>query len=350
MKYRVLIFMAKERLSAVDVDADGKADDISINGNDMMLYTSKEQIREFSLYLKNYYNIDSFSELEMAFLVIKFDAVMENVHVLLEEIKDAAECNLVSVEKLLPWMAFKERMLKANIEVQMKAFDIVYTVSMDSNMAMKCRIGGTGEQAFILSADQFARYNCLGKDSLFGCEEEIEKLHTQVKELERQLQEEKYKAETAENTLQRIVSKIYEMRDKKECNVRRNICRIKCTDQKKEDCLCERGKYVLKVKFCNDNTEIVKKDQIIARVSVDEKKQDYGSIVGSVLVSRVLTEAINNAYSLKDLDFVIKATCDGRIFWLQESETEVVYGSDVAIIGDLSDTKEDVMKWYGKNK
>ncbi len=102
-------------------------------------------------------------------------------------------------------------------------------------------------------------------------------------------------------------------------------------------------------KWWNDNTEIVKKDQIIARVSVDEKNQDYESIDGSLFVSRILT-TLNNAYGPKDLNFVIKATCDGRIFWLQEPETEVIYGSDIAIIGDVSDTKEDVMKWYGKNK
>ena len=47
MKYRTLIFMAKHRMAAIDIGANDKADVISIDGNNVMEYTSGTQIREF---------------------------------------------------------------------------------------------------------------------------------------------------------------------------------------------------------------------------------------------------------------------------------------------------------------
>ena len=59
MKYCILIFMAKDRLAAIDIGADGMADEISINGNDTMPYASEDEIREFCQHIKDYYNLKS---------------------------------------------------------------------------------------------------------------------------------------------------------------------------------------------------------------------------------------------------------------------------------------------------
>ena len=47
----------------------------------------------------------------------------------------------------------------------------------------------------------------------------------------------------------------------------------------------------------------------------------------------------------------ITAAESGRIFFLKENVEEMKSADDdIAIIGDLSDTKEDVMEWYRKIK
>ncbi len=357
MKYRVLIFMAKDRLAAIDVGTDGKVDEISIDGNDMMMYSSKAQVRGFCQHIKNYYNIEAFSDLEMSVSVLRFDATMEDTFALLEEIKGAGECNLVGAEKVIAWLALKEGLLKAGTAIQVKAFDIVYSVSLSGDMVWRCQIGGTEGHPFMLSKEKFAAYNHLGEGSLFGYEDEInelckkydielEKKEQRIKALEQQLLDEKKKT-----------SDINRILEEKERNIKRYICRLR-SDQKlkMKDSLNTSGffskvsatvyggegtsrKDVYYLVCCCNSGAIVKKGQTIGKVKV------YQEIWRG-------KDRLSNETRCPDADFVIKAEEPGRIFWLyySHSESEFEYGSDIAVVGDVSDTKEDAMRWYEKNK
>ena len=46
----------------------------------------------------------------------------------------------------------------------------------------------------------------------------------------------------------------------------------------------------------------------------------------------------------------IKTTCDGRIFYLDIAGKQVKDQDAVAIIGEPSDTREEVLKWYKEIK
>ena len=65
MQYRVLVLISKEKLTAMDIGADGNVEAISIEGNEIMTYKSEEEIKDFCQYLKDYYNIVCFRLLDL---------------------------------------------------------------------------------------------------------------------------------------------------------------------------------------------------------------------------------------------------------------------------------------------
>lgn len=355
MDYRVLIFMTREMLAAIDIDTGGKTDTISLDGNDVMGYSSQEEIREFCQHIKNYYNIDAFSDLGMAIFILRFDAVMEDVSVLLKEIQEATEYNLLSVEKVLPWIVLKEGLLKPDTTIQIRTFDVVYTVSLGNDFVMQCQIGGEKEHSFVLPKEKLAECDHLSEKVLFGDEEGknalSKKYDREIEKLKKQLEVEKEKTKAAENNLTKIVSKIYEIREEKKRNASRTICKMQCKDKEVERKflannlqnnsiyssylfgLWKIDEYFFYIKYCHYDAEVIEKGQKIAKVEVWSK-----NCVDEKGVRRS-TE-----------DFIIKATASGRLFWLQEPETELSYGADIAVIGDVSDTKEEILKWYAKNK
>lgn len=368
MDYRVMIFMAGERLAAIDIGPDGKTDAISIDGNEVMEYNSGKEIKEFCQYIKNYYNIDAFSDLGMSVFILRFDAVMEKVFALLEEIRGAAEYNVVSVEKLLPWMAMKEGVLKSGTAIQMRTFDIVYTVSLNNDMVMKCQSGGEKEHSYLLPKEKFAECDYLSKNILSGDEEEKNELRKKyeieiankeerIKELERKLLEEKEKTREVENRLAEALTDIQKNEIEKEHNANRCICRLQCVNKEKDRMFVEQNlkgdshdnlsclnvlgsllgsvRYIFHWEKCCSNGEIVKKGQKMAMA----KAYSYFGMEG---------EFSKSPHRCSDNDFIIKAEVSGRLFWLQEPETELAYGADIAVIGDVSDTKEETMRWYEK--
>lgn len=385
MDYRIMVFIARDRLAALDIGTDGKSDTISIDGNNIMKYSSQKEIKEFCQYIKNYYNIEAFSELTMSISVLRFDAVMKDVFVLLQEIQEAAEYNFLSAEKLLPWIALKEGMLKAGTEIQIKVFDLVYTVSLCHNMIMHCQLDCEKEHSVILSEEKLAEWDHLSKNVFFGNKEEkaelCKKYDEEIKKLKQQLSEEKSNRQAADERFEKIKSIIYEIRDKKERNASRRIIRMQCADKEKADVFSndyystpdsssnlsglgaffalsasivgqKNRKFVFRLANCCKNAEIVKKRQKIAVVQVyycyveDEKDAS----VSEMLIIGLAENGFEHMCRDSDKDFVIYAAASGRLFWLHEQETKFVYGNDIAVLGDVTDTREDVMKWYEENK
>lgn len=370
MEYRVLIFMARERLAAIDIDSGGKTDTISLDGNDVMEYSSQVEIREFCQHIKNYYNIDAFSDLGMSIFILRFDAVMEDVSVLLKEIQEAAEYNLLSVEKVLPWIALKEGVLKAGTAIQLRTFDIVYTLGLDNELKMHCQIGGEREHSINLPKEKFAEYDHLSKNILFGDEEEKKELSKkydieignkdkQIKKLEKELLKEKDKAKATENEVKKVNTELDEIKEERERNANRLICRLKCANEKIDRKFSENHlesnligclgiitsalgnkRYKFHYKKCCNNAEVVKKGQKIAVAEF------YYCYENALLEKSGIDPWIRSS----EEDFAITAKASGRLFWLQKPEAELTYGVDIVVIGDVSDTKEEVMRWYEKNK
>ena len=49
-----------------------------------------------------------------------------------------------------------------------------------------------------------------------------------------------------------------------------------------------------------------------------------------------------------EIDFELLSDIDGKLFYLVNEGDVVEIGTDIAIVGNLSDTREDVLNWYKK--
>lgn len=356
MDYRVLIFMAKNRLAAIDIDGDDVADVISLDGNDVMVYMSKEQIKEFCEHIKEYYNIDQFSDLKMEISILRFDAVMKDAFMLMNFLQEgeACVCNLVSVEKLLPWIAMKEGLLKAGTTIQIKTFDLVYAVALDKDLVLQCRketetVGK--ELPFDFPKEKFAEYYHLSKKNLFDYEEEKrewqKKIDDAMQEKERQIGELKKQLQATQKKLKKSEDNLLEsQRDLNErlSNANRQICYLRSTNKEK-DKICtndvNRGSDALtySIMHCFNTGAMVEKGTKIAMVTVKTLFDTFLNSWG--------TPSFEYYKEIVKYKFDIKAGEAGRLFWLHETVTEgIAYGDAIAVIGNESDTKADVMKWY----
>lgn len=366
MDYRVLIFMTKDRLAAIDIDSEDVPDTISMDGNEDMSYASEAQIEEFCEHIKEYYNMDRFSDGRMEISILRFDAVMEDTFCLFNILQreGAGECNLVSAEKFLPWVALKEGLLKVGTAVQMKAFDLIYTVTLDNDRKLTCQCGGTGEvQPFIVTKEEIARYNYISKNALSGGEEEKKAYEKALKEMEReraklekQLKEAQKKQQEAQKKQQKAetdVAKMQAVLEERQHNVSRQICYLRCSDKAKDkiyrgvdadDIISRIGiKYEYSIKYWRNTGDTIAKGAEIAEVTV--KKKGNASVLG---ISGILFPV---ATAMEEEKFSIKTQTCGRLFWLHETvSAEILYGDAIAVIGDESDTKADALKWYTENK
>lgn len=358
MDYRVLIFMAKDRLAAIDVDEDDVPDPVSLNGKDVMAYTSEAQIKVFCEYVKEYYNIDQFSDLGMEISILRFDAAMKDTFVLLNLLQEGGVgvCNLVSVEKLLPWIAVKEGLLKAGTVVQMKTFDLVYTVALDKDMILQCYLGNIAEgHMFDFPKEKFAEYYHLGKKNLFGCEdekrewqkkldEEIEKREKQIEELDKQLLTALLKIKTLGDNLAESQRAL----DERQGNAGRRVCYLKCATREKDIMYTAPmfgEEHYWSFRHLFGTGVVVSKGTKIAEVIVRKKLTEDEARLKGMWGTTALLMGLSGALSSEE--FTIKAETAGRLFWLSEEVPEkIAYGDAIAVIGNESDIKADVMKWY----
>ena len=341
MRYQVLILMAKEKLAAMDVDADGKAEAISIEGNAVMKYGSEDGVKEFCRYLKDYYNIEEFSDIDLSITVIRFDALQHDTICMFEQLKAAGDCNLISVERLLPLLVLKEGVLKPGRTVLVEIFGSTYSVGISNNLKIECKKGGKGQDKLKLPVERLSLYyyfdanNLIdNKSELKRCQEEFQRELSEKKDLlnqfEKRMQDERARADTAEAKIEWMYSYICQIKNQKSRSVERCICKFK---EKKENVkrspswltLLTPVKY--QIEYVVDNLDILKKYQRVA------------------IARGYCNDTRNSAY-----DTFITASGDGRVYLLKKSGAIIHDGDAVAIIGDLSDSREEIMQWYEKNK
>lgn len=349
MQYQVIILLSEEKIAAMDVSTDGRMEAISIEGNDVMAYGPKEELKDFCQCLKDYYSIENFSELEMSISIIKFDAISDNAVYLFEEIKTAKECNLIGIEKLLPLLVLKEGLAKPDIVLQAEIFGIGYSIRISGDLKFECKQEIIGKNQLEIPVKRLSLLYSLDGNNWIDNKQELEKCQEEfrnemnckealIKKLEHELGElqmEKAKADAA-------LEKAKQMLEQKSRNVKRYVCKFikRCSPQSSSnspwssnftsifssvDDWLYRAEY--RIAYFVDNGDIVKQYQEIARV-----------------------DAYYLDKRMKEFVYRVRAGEGGRVYCLMSSDATIKDGDAVALIGDLSDTKEDVMSWYEKNK
>lgn len=349
MQYRVLILISKEKLTAMDIGADGSVEAISIEGNETMTYKSEEEVKEFCQYVKDYYNIECFSDIDMSISVIRFDASQHHVICLFEEIKIANECDIISIEKLLPLLVLKEGLVKPDITLQVEIFGSAYSVWVSNDLKLQCIRGEVGKNKVELPIAKLSLYYCFDANNLIDNKEELEKCQEEfrrelshkeklINKLKKNIQAEKARADAAE-------AKVETLSDQKSKSAKRYICKF---DKK-----CPLNAYntifsaIWGRGFAGDDLE--------KKFAADDLEYRIVHVVSdSDVVKKNQKIAVAQAYycglRMSSYDMVITAVEDGRVYRLMDSHLTIKEGDAVALIGDLLDNKEDIMQWYEKNK
>ncbi len=351
MRYQVLILMAEEKLAAMDVDTEGRAELISVEGNTVMKYSSAEEAKDFCRYLKDYYNIERFSDIDLSITVVRFDAPQHAAVCLLEAIKDADECNLVSAEKLLPLLLLKEGIVKPDKVLQVEIFGITYLAEINGDLKIVCKKGGEERDKLNLPVERLSLYYCFDANHLIDDQSELRKCQDEFqKELSRKedmLKAEKERADAAEAKIEKLFQIVKRIKDQKNKNAKRYVCRVRIENN--NDSVL--GVLVSSMIFTyRAGVRVAAPRSLSGKINyrIEYAVNDSDVVINNQRIA--IAKAYLNGERMSNFDIDIKAPAVGRIFCLMSKDSTVRDGDAVALIGDLADSKEEIIQWYEKNK
>lgn len=354
MQYKIIVFITEEYLKALDVTEEDRFSDISIEGNKRMRYFREKDADRFCDYIRMFYNINQFSELDIFALIVDATKTEEKRRVA-EYIFDAlcgCKRSLLGAEQILPILVNMKKMLGASQEIRVCFLGEHYLVQADEEFRISVR-AEEGEAELVLDESAAAGiYYFKGTDSLSRkLRPELEEKEERIKALEGRLEEAKREAadlwlwlKGAEKEKKGLQEEIERLR--LEHKKRRENARIICYADKRsfEGNFDVDQNEKLRVRFAVANGELVSRHQHIA----------------TLLRGPFLLFSNPQAYS----------HVRGRFFHLVEEEKEkknesglgvtrsITYsffgkegiepGTAVAIIGAEDDTEEEVMEWYAK--
>ena len=340
--------MTSNLLRAVDISNNGECEIISIDGNTELEYKKNLDIEQFCEYLKEVYNIEKFSELDISVLLVKAGAREEDVNYLDNLLKEVSDKNIVGAEKVIPFVISAQGLVKQNSTLMVNIMNSFYKIEMDNQLNLRCTSISYAKDSMELTGDMFQIFFDFKGISMKNDEEEIakkekENLQKEQKYLEKEKQlKEDYEKEIAKlkGMLECSKNELAQSRHNEELhkkqveelkkNAKRSLCLFNCDDT--ESSIMESGFYINKLTFLVGEGSIVKENQEIANLSLID----------------------NDSWGLVRLDSIgtIRTKTAGRLFYLFKNgkKQEFQRGDAVAIVGDLSDTKEDVMNWYNSIK
>lgn len=327
MKYKLLLFISATRLAAYNVDEEGTVNAVSIYGNREMEYETLDGVEEFCKEIKNQYNVSDFSDIPMFITVINLGADMQFVENLIEEVKKAEGWNLIGAEKVLPVVALKESLLKNTQTVNVEVLSQRYTLHMDKNHVISCGKCEEADAVVPVSLEKFAVFERFNADGLQGNEDELEQFRKStkksqkiIKEQEQELNEMQKRIELVELKWTEAVEEINKLKKEKEIRKNRVLCRANFLGSND-------GYYYLHGRFSNPKEE---------SILLDYERKDGQLVKNGECV----------AYGKGNRRCYVKANAEGRIFYIHGSGKKIKDGDDLAIICDVSDTKEEALKWY----
>ena len=231
MDYKNIIFLTKDSIKAVDVGLDGSCDVISLNGHEEIPCKTAQDLKGFCDCLKDAYNIDEFSDLDIETLVIYGKVKNEMLFALHELLKECKQINMIDIEKVIPIIAEKKGLLSEEEKILVEYAGMYYQLHCGADhMVQVCFAKASEDNCVHLQNEDF---NILYyyKNQMAVSAEAIKKIEAEYRsEMETLKQEfavveEKLNKENAE-----LVNKVREYEAqlcaKKEAEKRNNFKRI----------------------------------------------------------------------------------------------------------------------------
>lgn len=351
-----LILMTADTLMAVDIDSDGRDEYVSLEGNISMTYQSRSETQRFDQYIRDYYNIDQYESLETSLLVLQCGADPVNAQYLCSLFSGAAAFGTIDVRYILPLLVAAQGWMEKTDEVHLSVLGVQYTVFTNEHRQLCCRVsadGGAevrvlqpGQLGFLFRPDAGAFRQDTERLQKAVRQLEAEKLRTE--EIIRKLQEQEtaYKKRIAEleDDITALQKTAAEQAEKIRSFEWRTRNARRCVVTFDRNMTAETTDLIWG--FSKTIAHIAALTALSYEYHIQLKLSNGDIIQSSTLVASVKAVSPSFGEDAGIRTIPIVAPQDGRIFYLVEANAEVKNGDAIAIIGDIADTRMDVMNWY----
>ena len=347
MNYNLLICISSKEWVAIDVDSTGKCDRISFDGNESLTVESNEMLLHFCTQICNYYNIDSFKDIDLNIKIVLISEYSNLIADMFSKMKDVNRINVISAENIIPIYILKNCNLKPGSKMDIKCLGDILSIKVDNNLMISFVNDSMGNE-IIIEPESFSylfRFDC---KNLISNEFEIKNLEdkwkkktkekqTEIDELKKNYLDLKKQYDNLEQMYQELQNEV----NKQKIDEMRTIVRFS------DDYLKKSNSESSKVFFYNRYYEQKKFSCKLLKSDGDIVRQ------GTSLIE--IDEMVRSSLSLGEWrengnKCFIKAITDGRIFYLIKNGDVVKDNDAVAILTDSTDNRIGVMNWYKKMK
>lgn len=180
MDYQLIIFLSKKELMAVDITEDGDCEEVSIDGNASMSYSSVEDFADFKQYICDAYNVDEIEEMEAGATIVNCGADANSSIALQEELKGFKGIDAIDVKKLLPIVAQNKGIMKKGGKVLLKVMGNCFAVKCDDEGVATTSKNKLSDEAVELNGGDFAFLYFFRSEDSGISEEEIAKYQQEL--------------------------------------------------------------------------------------------------------------------------------------------------------------------------
>ncbi len=337
MEYKLLVLASETQLAALNFSDLDAPEYVSIDGNSSLAYTGAESTELLVQYVNEYFNIDAFSDLELKVILLGFGLSSAKIHELYMAFRGAKSLSVLDATAILPMLLLKKTSVSPGSQHRIAAFGNAYEVTVDEDCNFQCSPIPQQEELPEADIDSYRllfRFNSAGmtadqkKDELIA--EMEEKLAKQSVSHEEELQKERLAHEKELQQLKLTLSL-------KEQHFRK-------VEEKLKD-----AKKVLDIVGYRANLEKDHTREFYYSPEEIQYRAGYwfhnfpdgsfvaaGDVIGIVKIKTYSTTGM-----------AIKAKHAGKVFYFLKNGDWLGSPIDcLAIISDLSDTREKIIEWH----
>lgn len=224
MDYNLLVCAACKQWVAIDVDADRECDSISFDGNESMEVGSNEDVANFCEQILNYYNIDSFRDLDLDIKIVVVSVYSNLITDLFIQMEGAKSVNVIDSKSIIPIYVLKNCIVKPGRVIDIRCLDHYFTLQVDDDLIVSYVNDKAGEE-IVIDPESFSflfRFDC--ENLIFDetewkaleekCVKDVKKKQNEIDEQKKLYFELKKKYEELEQCYIQLQSEIKESKSK----------------------------------------------------------------------------------------------------------------------------------------
>lgn len=343
-EYEIIIFLAADKIQAIEVDKGGNVKNISFNGNKEFIYNANEGISPFYDSLTDTYSVDEMSDIDSHIYIVDCGAESSVKWALADKIRDCNGADVISLNKLLPLVISRKDLAEKGKTTAVSFMGNVYVYSCNDDMKFK-EISADGEtNTAELQVEDFgflAVFNAIGGNNaelqkqVSDYSSELETLKKRNEELEKWYEVEQL-AKNIKND-----EKLLKARQIISVNYVYNVLEIKHYTLFKAKHSVSDGKIVLSGNVIG----CLISDKVKEIIAPKNGKVAWLNKNGEVIYINSATVHVNSSVGVGNVIFALAGI---------QSPKEAFFNNncviDVAIIGDENDDVEAMIEWYWEQK